>query len=156
MATAYLAHDLVQGSRVALKLVQPELAPVLGHERFVREILILSHLHHPNILPVLDTGIADGLPFYVTPYVEGESLARLIHREGQLTIRQGVDIACEVPDALAVAHATTGVLSTNGSGFFPIEQNVVFEGSQSVAHPAYFGSRGVREKITEWLGSATQ
>jgi len=105
MATVYLAHDLVGGSRVALKQVRPELAPVIAGERFTREINILSHLHHPNILPVLDTGIADGLPFFVMPYVDGKSLTQLMHREGQLTIRQAVDITCEVADALVAAHA---------------------------------------------------
>jgi len=105
MATVYLARDLRHGSLVAVKVLRPDLVPVLGAARFAREIRITSCLRHPNILPVLDSGEADGIPFYVTPYIEGESLAQRLRREGQLPIDDALDIACQVADALAAAHA---------------------------------------------------
>ncbi|MGH7526291.1 MAG: serine/threonine-protein kinase [Gemmatimonadales bacterium] len=79
--------------------------PVLGAQRFAREVRITASLGHPNIIPVLDSGEADGLPFYVTPYVDGESLAQRLHREEQLPIEDAVDITCQIADALEAAHA---------------------------------------------------
>ena len=80
MATVHLARDVESGASVAIKLLRRELVPILGAERFAREIRITSRLAHPNILPVLDYGEVDGLPFYVTPYVAGESLAQRLRR----------------------------------------------------------------------------
>ena len=74
MATVYLAHDLKHDRPVALKVLQPELAVVLGGERFLREIRVTAKLNHPHILPLLDSGEAGGFPYYVMPYVEGETL----------------------------------------------------------------------------------
>ncbi|MGI9039657.1 MAG: protein kinase domain-containing protein [Gemmatimonadales bacterium] len=105
MATVYLARDIQHGSLVAVKVLRPDLVPVLGAARFAREIRITSCLRHPNILPVLDSGEADGIPFYVTPYIDGDSLAQRLRREGQLPIDDALDIACQVADALAAAHA---------------------------------------------------
>jgi tetratricopeptide (TPR) repeat protein len=105
MATVYLARDIPHDYLVAIKVLRPDLVPVLGAERFAREIRITSYLRHPNILPVLDSGEVDGLPFYVTPYIEGQSLAQRLEREQQLSIEDALDIACQVADALAVAHA---------------------------------------------------
>ena len=105
MATVYLARDLRHESQVAIKVLRPELAAVLGAERFGREIRITASLQHPNILPLLDSGAADGLPFYVMPYVEGESLAQRLHRETRLTLDEAVRLAAEVADGLAYAHA---------------------------------------------------
>ncbi len=105
MATVYLATDLQHETRVAVKVLRPELASLLGAERFAREIRITARLQHPNILPVLDSGEAHGLPFYVMPYVEGESLAQRLAREEQLAIEEAVAIVSEVAEALALAHS---------------------------------------------------
>src|SRR6266566_4834374 len=72
MATVYLAEDLKHKRRVALKVLKPELAAVLGAERFVQEITTTAALQHPHILPLFDSGTVDGLPFYVMPYIQGE------------------------------------------------------------------------------------
>ena len=74
MATVYLARDLKHGRLVALKVLRPELAASLGSERFLAEIKTTANLQHPHLLPLFDSGEADGLLFYVMPYVEGESL----------------------------------------------------------------------------------
>ncbi|MEO7520699.1 MAG: protein kinase, partial [Gemmatimonas sp.] len=73
MATVYLARDLKHGRSVAIKVLEPELAAVLGAERFLREIEIAARLTHPHILPLYDSGEVDGQLFYVMPFVEGES-----------------------------------------------------------------------------------
>ena len=104
MATVYLARDLKHGRDVALKVFRPELAAVLGPDRFVREIEIAARLQHPHILPVYDSGEADGFLYYVMPYVEGESLRQRIAREGALPLDGAVRILGEVADALAYAH----------------------------------------------------
>jgi tetratricopeptide (TPR) repeat protein len=104
MATVYLARDLKHGRDIALKVLRPELAAVLGTDRFVREIEIAARLQHPHILPVYDSGEADGFLYYVMPYVEGESLGHRIAREGALPIDGAVRILTEVADALAYAH----------------------------------------------------
>jgi tetratricopeptide (TPR) repeat protein len=88
-----------------VKVLRPELASLFGAERFAREIRITARLQHPNILPVLDSGEAQGLPFYVMPYIEGESLAERLAREDQLSIEDAVAIASEVAEALAFAHS---------------------------------------------------
>lgn len=105
MATVYLARDLTHAAPVAIKVLRPDLVPILGAQRFAREIRITSSLQHPNILPVLDFGQVDEIPFYVTPYVDGESLARRLQREEQLPIPDALDIACQIADALTVAHS---------------------------------------------------
>lgn len=105
MATVYLAQDLQVGSLVAVKVLHPDLASMLGADRFAREIGITARLQHPNILPVLDSGVAEGHSFYVMPYVKGESLAQLLEREGQLSIDAALELTGEVADALAHAHA---------------------------------------------------
>ena len=79
MATVYLAQDLRHDRRVALKLLRPELAAVIGAERFLAEIKLTANLQHPHILPLFDSGAADGFLFYVMPYVEGESLREPAH-----------------------------------------------------------------------------
>jgi tRNA A-37 threonylcarbamoyl transferase component Bud32 len=105
MATVYLARDLKHGRRVALKVLRPELAAAIGPERFLREIEISAALRHPNILPLFDSGEADGFLFYVMPYVEGESLRARLERERQLPLEDAYAIALEVADALAYAHS---------------------------------------------------
>src|SRR5688572_28901234 len=104
MATVYLAHDLRHDRQVALKVLKPELAAVLGGERFVVEIKTTAALQHPHILPLFDSGTADGFLFYVMPYIEGETLRSKLDRERQLGIGEAVKIATEVADALDYAH----------------------------------------------------
>jgi eukaryotic-like serine/threonine-protein kinase len=104
MATVYLAHDVRHDRQVALKVLRPELAAILGAERFLAEIKTTANLQHPHILSLFDSGEADGLVFYVMPYVEGESLRDRLTREQQLPVDEAVGIAREVADALAYAH----------------------------------------------------
>ena len=104
MAVVYLATDLKHDRRVAIKVLKPELAYALGPERFLREITIAARLNHPNILPLHDSGEAEGLLYYIMPYVEGESLRERLDRESKLPLDDAVRIACEVADALAYAH----------------------------------------------------
>ncbi len=104
MATVYLAEDLKHRRNVAIKVLRPELAAAIGTERFLREREITAGLAHPHILPLLDSGEADGFLFYVMPYVEGESLRDRLQREGQLPLVDALKIAGEVADALGSAH----------------------------------------------------
>ncbi len=104
-ATVYSAKDLRHNSVVAIKVLRPELAAALGALRFTREIQITAQLQHPNILPLLDSGDVNGVPYYVMPFVEGESLNRRLQREGQLAISDAVALVVEVADGLSYAHA---------------------------------------------------
>jgi serine/threonine-protein kinase len=106
MATVYLADDLKHGRKVAVKVLRPELAAALGPDRFPREIRILARLQHPHILPLLDSGEAEGFLFYTMPYIDGESLRQRIDREGALPMQEAVRITREVADALASAHSS--------------------------------------------------
>ena len=104
MATVYLAEDLKHDRKVAIKVLKPELAAVLGAERFVTEIKTTAALQHPNILPLFDSGEAGGFLFYVMPYVEGETLRAKLDRETQLGVEESVQLVREVADALQYAH----------------------------------------------------
>ncbi|MEJ2217799.1 MAG: protein kinase [Gemmatimonadota bacterium] len=104
MATVYLARDLKHDRDVAIKVLKPELAAVLGADRFVQEIATTAQLQHPNILPLFDSGEADGFLYYVMPYVEGESLRDRLDRERQLGVDEAVKLVVEVADALQYAH----------------------------------------------------
>ncbi len=104
MATVYLAEDLRHQRPVAIKVLKPELAAVLGGERFVQEITTTAQLQHPHILPLFDSGTADGFLFYVMPYIEGETLRDRLNRETQLGVDEAVRITREVADALDYAH----------------------------------------------------
>src|SRR5688572_3844232 len=104
MATVYLAQDLRHDRQVALKVLKPELAAVLGGERFVVEIKTTAALQHPHILPLFDSGTADGFLYYVMPFVEGETLRSKLDRETQLGITEAVRITSDVADALDYAH----------------------------------------------------
>jgi serine/threonine-protein kinase len=104
MATVYLANDLKHDREVALKVLRPELAAAMGADRFLREIRIVAQLSHPHILPLHDSGEADGLLFYVMPFVDGESLREKLQRDGAFTVHETVRILREVADALAYAH----------------------------------------------------
>ena len=104
MATVYLAHDLKHERDVAIKVLHPELGAALGAERFLAEIKTTAKLQHPHILPLLDSGAADGLLYYVMPYVRGETLRARLTQEGQLPVDEAVRIAREVAGALDHAH----------------------------------------------------
>src|SRR5437899_5170167 len=104
MATVYLAQDLRHDRRVALKVLRPELAAVIGAERFLAEIKLTANLQHPHILPLFDSGEADSYLFYVMPFVEGETLRDRLNREKQLPVADAVRIGCEVAAALDYAH----------------------------------------------------
>jgi serine/threonine protein kinase len=104
MATVYLADDLKHERKVALKVLKPELAAVVGAERFLAEIKTTANLQHPSILPLHDSGEADGVLYYVMPYVAGESLRERLDREHQLPLRDAVRIATDLAGALDYAH----------------------------------------------------
>jgi serine/threonine-protein kinase len=105
MAIVYLAEDVKHHRRVAIKVLRPELAQALGAERFLREIEIAARLTHPHILALHDSGEADGLLYYVMPYVEGESLRDRLSREHQLPVDEALRIATQVASALGYAHS---------------------------------------------------
>jgi serine/threonine-protein kinase len=104
MATVYLAEDLKHKRKVALKVLKPELAAVLGAERFVQEITTTASLQHPHILPLFDSGTADGFLYYVMPFIDGETLRAKLDRETQLGVEDAVRITSDVASALQYAH----------------------------------------------------
>jgi tetratricopeptide (TPR) repeat protein len=104
MATVFLAEDLKHGRRVAIKVLDPEVAAAIGPQRFLREIETVARLTHPHILPLHDSGVAGDSLFYVMPFVEGESLRDRLNREKQLPLEDALRIAREVADALGYAH----------------------------------------------------
>jgi len=104
MATVYLAHDLKHDRKVALKVLRPELAAVIGAERFLSEIRTTANLQHPHILPLFDSGSAESFLYYVMPFVEGETLRGKLQRERQLGVDESVRLVRDVADALDYAH----------------------------------------------------
>jgi eukaryotic-like serine/threonine-protein kinase len=104
MATVYLADDIRHRRSVAVKVLRPELSAVLGGDRFLAEITTTANLQHPHILPLFDSGVADGFLFYVMPFVDGESLRAKLDREKQLPVDEAVRLATAVADALDYAH----------------------------------------------------
>jgi len=126
MATVYLADDLKHDRRVAVKVLRPEVAAVLGPERFLREIQIAAVLAHPHVLPLHDSGETDGFVFYVMPYVEGETLRDRLVRQRQLPIKDAVRIVQEVADALTYAHGL-GVVHRDVK-----PENILFLGGHAV------------------------
>ena len=104
MATVYLARDLRHDRNVALKLLKPELGAVLGVERFLSEIRVTANLQHPHLLPLFDSGEADGMLYYVMPFVEGESLRNRLDREKQLPVPEAIRITIAAAGALDYAH----------------------------------------------------
>jgi serine/threonine protein kinase/tetratricopeptide (TPR) repeat protein len=105
MATVYLAHDLKQDRKVAIKVLRPDIAEMIGVDRFLREIKIVANLSHPHIVPVHDSGQADGLLYFTMPYVDGESLRGRLNRRGRLSLEESLRIVREVATALRYAHA---------------------------------------------------
>jgi len=126
MATVYLARDLKHERMVALKVLRPELGAILGVERFLSEIRVTARLQHPLILPLFDSGQAEGLIYYVMPHVEGETLRSRLDRERQLPIREAVDIAKAVASALDYAHRQ-GVIHRDIK-----PENILFQDGQAV------------------------
>jgi len=104
MATVFLAHDLRHGRDVALKVLDPGLAASIGADRFLEEIRTTARLQHPHILPLFDSGEADGYLFYVMPFVDGETLRDRLARERQIPVEEALAIAREIADGLAHAH----------------------------------------------------
>ena len=138
MATVYLATDLKQGRKVALKVLRPELAAALGAERFLHEIRITATLQHPSILPLFDSGEADGLLFYVMPWVEGESLQARLAREKQLPLDEALRITSEIARALEYAH-TQGVIHRDVK-----PANILLSGGQAI-----LADFGIARAVTE-------
>jgi serine/threonine-protein kinase len=104
MATVYLVDDIKHERKVALKVLKPELAAMIGGERFVAEIKTTANLQHPHILPLFDSGEADGFLYYVMPYVEGENLRDRLDREKQMGVDEALKLTRDVADALDYAH----------------------------------------------------
>jgi serine/threonine protein kinase/tetratricopeptide (TPR) repeat protein len=105
MAKVFLAHDLKYDREVAIKVLRPDVAADVGVGRFLHEIQVAARLHHPHILPLYDSDQAEGMAYYVMPYIKGETLRQHIQRERQLPIPEALQIAREVADALTYAHA---------------------------------------------------
>jgi serine/threonine-protein kinase len=146
MAVVFLAHELKHHRQVAIKVLRPELAQVLGPERFLREIEIAAGLTHPHILPLHDSGQADGLLYYVMPFIEGESLRDRLTREGQLSVEQALQITREVAGALSYAH-THGIVHRDIK-----PENILLSGG--VALVADFGiAQAVSSASTDQLTS---
>ena len=104
MSRVFLAHDMVLRRKVVIKVLPPELAAAVNLERFKREIQFAAKLQHPHIVPLLTAGVADGLPYYVMPFIEWESVGSKLNREGELSVQETVRILCDVLSALAHAH----------------------------------------------------
>ena len=144
MAIVYLAEDLKHRRQVALKVLRPDLAAVCCEpDRFLREIEIAARLAHPHILPLYDSGQADGLLYYVMPYVAGESLRDRLRREKQLPLEEALRITGEVADALAFAHAH-GVVHRDIK-----PENILFQAGHAVV-----SDFGIARAVTESGGEA--
>ncbi len=126
VATVFLATDLKHQRGVALKVLHPELALALGSARFLREIATVAQFRHPNILPLHDSGVADGLLYYVMPFIEGETLRQRLEREKQLPMEDALRITREVGDALGYAHGL-GVVHRDVK-----PENILFEAGHAV------------------------
>ena len=146
MATVYLAQDLRHDRQVAIKVLRPELSASLGSDRFNREIKVAAGLQHPHILGLYDSGAADGLLYYVMPFVEGESLRDKLDREKQLGVEDAIRLVCECAEALNYAHSR-GVIHRDIK-----PENVMLSGGHALV--ADFGiakafSEAGAQKLTE-------
>lgn len=147
MATVFVAEDLKHGRRVAIKVLSPELSYSIDGDRFKREIQIAARLSHPHIVPIFDSGEANGLLYYTMPFIAGESLRKRLERQSQLPIEDAIAITCEVADALAYAHAM-GVVHRDIK-----PENILLHGGHAVV--ADFGiarvleESGAAEKLTQ-------
>ncbi len=138
MATVYLADDVRHHREVALKVLRPDLVAGLGPERFLREIEIVAQLSHPNILSLYDSGTADGLLYFVMPYVEGDTLRSRLDRSGRLALEEALRITAEVADALDFAH-TSGLIHRDIK-----PENILFQAGHAVV--SVFG---IAKAVTE-------
>ena len=141
MATVFLAHDLKHDREVAIKVLHAELGAALGADRFEAEIRITAKLQHPHILPLLDSGDAEGLLYYVMPLVVGGSLRTRLEREQQLPIGEAVRITKEVASALAYAHAR-GIIHRDIK-----PENIVLGASEGGPPPALLADFGIARTI---------
>jgi serine/threonine-protein kinase len=147
MAVVYLAHDVRHNRKVAIKVMHPDLAAVVGADRFLREIQTTANLQHPHILPLFDSGLVEGTVFYVMPYLEGESLRARLAREVQLPVADALRITAEVAAGLDYAHRH-GVIHRDIK-----PDNVLFQDGRAVL--ADFGialaqsTDGTRIRMTE-------
>jgi serine/threonine-protein kinase len=148
MATVYLAHDLKHDRPVAIKVLRSEVASVLGPERFLKEIRFAARLQHPHILPVFDSGEADGQLWYTMPYVEGKSLRDRLQREIQLPVPEALRIASEVAEALDHSHRH-GVLHRDIK-----PENILLEETHAVV--ADFGIARGLSRAAESTASTTE
>src|SRR5690348_4591889 len=126
MVKVYLANDLRHRRKVAIKVLKPELGEALGAERFLREIETSANLRHPHILPLFDSGDAQGSLFFVMPFVEGESLRTRLDHDKQLSLDEALRITDEVADALHYAH-TRGIIHRDIK-----PENILLEGGHAV------------------------
>ncbi|HEX2250587.1 MAG TPA: serine/threonine-protein kinase, partial [Gemmatimonadales bacterium] len=126
MAIVYRAYDRRHSRQLVVKVLRPEAYAALGPDRFLREIQIAASLHHPHIVPIYDSGAVDGVPFYVMPYIEGESLRERLAQTGRLTVDEALRIAREVGDALAYSHAH-GIVHRDIK-----PENILLEGSHAL------------------------
>jgi len=143
MAVVYLARDLKHGRQVAIKVLRPEVAAAVGPDRFLREIEIAAKLTHPHILPLHDSGEANGFLYYVMPFVAGESLRTKLKRERRLSLDEALDIACDVAGALDYAHGR-GVVHRDIK-----PENILLEEGHAVV-----ADFGVALAVTESVGPA--
>ncbi|HSM18081.1 MAG TPA: protein kinase [Gemmatimonadales bacterium] len=143
MAVVYLARDLKHDRQVAIKVLRPEVAAAVGPERFLREIEIAAQLTHPHILPLHDSGEANGFLYYVMPFVSGESLRARLKRERRLPLDEALDIACDVAGALDYAHGR-GVVHRDIK-----PENILLEEGHAVV-----ADFGVARAVTGFVGPA--
>jgi len=149
MAVVYLALDLKHGRPVALKVLKPELVPAQGAERFLREIEIAARLTHPNILALHESGEAEGLLYYVMPFLEGETLRERLRRVKQLPIEEAIQVARQVADALGYAHSY-GIVHRDIK-----PENILFQAGHAIVSD--FGvARAVSQATGAFGGSVTE
>jgi dienelactone hydrolase len=141
MARVYLAEDLKHRRKVAIKVLQESLTHTIGVRRFLQEVEVVSSLQHPHLLTLIDSGDADGLPYFVMPYVEGQSLGELVERTGRLPVQQAIAIASEIADGLAYAHRH-GIIHRDIK-----PSNILISGGHAVV--ADFGIAAALQKATD-------
>ena len=146
MATVYLAHDLRHNRQVALKVLKPELAAVLGAQRFLQEIQVTANLQHPHILPLYDSGSADGVLFYVMPLVQGKSLRDRLDREKLLPVDETIRITRQVAGALDFAHRQ-GIIHRDIKPENILLRSTSAPATRSVAGVFSFHREGVRVSV---------
>jgi eukaryotic-like serine/threonine-protein kinase len=152
MAIVYLARDVKHEREVAIKVLRAEVAGTLGGERFLREIRLAARLSHPHILPLFDSGEADGTLWYTMPVVDGESLRTRLEREGRLPVEEAVRLATDVADALAYAHAQ-GIVHRDVK-----PENILLQGGAGAPAHAFVADFGIGKATgdADASGSLTQ